>query len=325
MRCTVAVPLYNKASTVRRCLDSIRAQTLADFEVFVVDDGSTDSSAAQVERFLAESADPRFHYVRQENAGPGAARNHAIRLGSSPLAAFLDADDEWMPQHLEVCAAALDQTPQAAVAASSWFYEPGHQSSDSIFREFSFGPGIHRMSPHTKLSQLMGLMVFLMPRNTMVRRDVFLSYGGYREHRCRYAEDTYLYLPLALNFETVVLGEATSYFHRDASELSGNYTKARPVEPFLEDAATMRARCPGPLLPLLERFLAARAMKTACMLSFWGHWREGVALRDRFGLAEAAKLPWYWPSRLACNPIGSAAGFALRKAQGMKTALLRTA
>ncbi|MCM2257854.1 MAG: glycosyltransferase [Vicinamibacteria bacterium] len=94
---TVAVPLFQKAAYVGRALESILGQTFRDFEVVVVDDGSTDGGPAAVDRV----ADPRVRLVRQPNAGVGAARNRAVHEARAPWIAFLDADDEWYPRFLE--------------------------------------------------------------------------------------------------------------------------------------------------------------------------------------------------------------------------------
>src|SRR5687767_12772807 len=93
---SVIVPLYNKGPYVRRMLDSISAQTFSDFELIVVDDGSTDDGPVQVDRH----PDRRIRMVRQANAGPGAARNRGISEASGELIAFLDADDEWLREYL---------------------------------------------------------------------------------------------------------------------------------------------------------------------------------------------------------------------------------
>src|SRR5947209_3795753 len=105
MRVSVIIPLYNKAPYVRRTLDSVRAQTFADYEVIVVDDGSTDGGAAVVEGF----GDPRFRLIAQPNAGPGAARNRGLAEAGGEFVAFLDADDEWLPTFLERSLALLDR------------------------------------------------------------------------------------------------------------------------------------------------------------------------------------------------------------------------
>ncbi|MBN1346448.1 MAG: glycosyltransferase family 2 protein [Phycisphaerae bacterium] len=94
---TVVVPLHNKQTTVERALRSVLDQTVRDFEIVVVDDGSTDQSAAAAERI----GDPRVRLIRQANGGVSMARNRGIEAASAPVIAFLDADDAWMPEFLE--------------------------------------------------------------------------------------------------------------------------------------------------------------------------------------------------------------------------------
>ena len=91
MKVSIVIPLFNKASYVERALDSIRGQTFNDFEVIVVDDGSTDAGASVVARY----SDSRVRLITQSNAGPGPARNAGIAEAIGDLVAFLDADDEW--------------------------------------------------------------------------------------------------------------------------------------------------------------------------------------------------------------------------------------
>ncbi len=100
---TVIIPLYNKERTVARALESVQAQEFTDFEVIVVDDGSSDQGPQVVRSF----ADPRFRMVHQPNAGPGSARNHGGNLARGDLLAFLDADDEWRPEYLGTMVATL--------------------------------------------------------------------------------------------------------------------------------------------------------------------------------------------------------------------------
>jgi glycosyltransferase involved in cell wall biosynthesis len=95
---SVIIPAYNVARFIAEALDSVFAQTLTEFEVIVVNDGSTDT--AELERALA----PYLHrvcYIRQENLGAGAARNRGVRIGRGEFVAFLDGDDLWMPKYLE--------------------------------------------------------------------------------------------------------------------------------------------------------------------------------------------------------------------------------
>lgn len=95
---TVVIPAYNVASYIPETLSSVFGQTFADFEVIIVDDGSSD--ADELERAL-EPYRNRVRCVRQENRGAGAARNRGVLEAEGEFVAFLDSDDLWMPQYLE--------------------------------------------------------------------------------------------------------------------------------------------------------------------------------------------------------------------------------
>ncbi len=113
---SVIIPLYNKAAYVTRCLESIRNQSFVDFEALVVDDGSTDDSAAIATRV----SDPRFRVIRQKNGGEGAARNRGIREARGELVAFLDADDEWNPEFLAAIAELRNVHAEAGILATGY-------------------------------------------------------------------------------------------------------------------------------------------------------------------------------------------------------------
>ncbi len=94
---SVVIPLYNKEKQIAHTLQSVFAQTFQDFEIVIVDDGSTDNSVKEVKKF----DDPRVLLIQQSNAGVSAARNRGIEEANGELIAFLDADDEWMPEFLQ--------------------------------------------------------------------------------------------------------------------------------------------------------------------------------------------------------------------------------
>ncbi len=94
---SIVIPLYNKGFIISETLDSVLAQTFADFEVVIVNDGSSDNSFEIVSRF----SDERIKLFQQQNKGAAAARNLGIEKATSNLIAFLDADDFWYPNHLE--------------------------------------------------------------------------------------------------------------------------------------------------------------------------------------------------------------------------------
>lgn len=99
MMFSIIIPVYKAEQTIRRCLDSVSAQTCGDFEVLMIDDGSPDGSAAICAAYAA--SDPRFRLLQQQNQGVSAARNLGLRTAQGTYIAFLDSDDAYLPDYLE--------------------------------------------------------------------------------------------------------------------------------------------------------------------------------------------------------------------------------
>ncbi len=110
---SVIIPTYNRARLLARAIRGVLSQTAADCcEIVVIDDGSTDNTADVVAEFGG-----RVRYLRQENAGPAAARNAGIQAGGGEFVAFLDADDTWLPDKIERQLAALQGRPEVLLVA----------------------------------------------------------------------------------------------------------------------------------------------------------------------------------------------------------------
>lgn len=103
---SVIIPAYNAETVIRRAIDSVLAQTLPPQEIILVDDGSTDGTQEAV-----QSLGTRIRYIRQDNQGASAARNAGIQAASGEWIAFLDADDEWLPNRLALQVRLLQQYP----------------------------------------------------------------------------------------------------------------------------------------------------------------------------------------------------------------------
>jgi glycosyltransferase involved in cell wall biosynthesis len=307
-RVSVVIPLYNKAPYVRRALDSVAAQTFGDFELIVVDDGSTDESVSVVESY----ADARLRLVRQPNAGPGAARNRGIEESAGELLAFLDADDEWLPEYLERGVEMLDATG-AAAATSCYFEHPPGISRAPMWRARGIVEGAHNLDANTPPSLFVQMLAYMSPCSTVARAEVLKRWGGfYDAERCLYGEDAHLWMKVLLNERVAFHLEPLVRFHHDASGLSKNLSGVRPVEPFLLHPEEVTASCPAHMRELLGRVLAIRALKTACVLGYWGRWREARALKSRFKVAGNWRLPKYLPAQVCSTPLGAGLGAAWR-------------
>ena len=112
---TAVIPAHNAREYIREALDSVAAQELPAHHVIVVDDGSTDDTAQQVRDWRAERG-LGVQLIVQGNAGPAAARNVGIRLARSEFVALLDADDLWLPHHLDTLLPSFDQAPEAVLS-----------------------------------------------------------------------------------------------------------------------------------------------------------------------------------------------------------------
>lgn len=115
---SVVIPLYNKADTIERALKSVLGQTDQDFEIIVVDDGSTDQSLAVVQAV----PNPRLRVFHREHEGVSAARNLGISESRAEWVAFLDADDEWHTDHLETLSGLRKRYAEADVCATRYLF-----------------------------------------------------------------------------------------------------------------------------------------------------------------------------------------------------------
>ncbi|MDA8106173.1 MAG: glycosyltransferase family A protein [Nitrospiraceae bacterium] len=122
------MPLYNKEDEVDRAVRSVLNQTVSDFELVIVNDGSTDKGP-QVVRAIE---DQRIRIVDQTNQGVSAARNRGIEEASAELIAFLDADDEWMPDFLETIIDLKEKFPCCKVFATRYLIASDYGERTSI-------------------------------------------------------------------------------------------------------------------------------------------------------------------------------------------------
>jgi len=243
---SVVVPLYNKRSTVERTIDSVLAQTHADFELVIVDDGSTDDGADFVER---RYPDPRVRLHRQLNAGPGAARNHGAKLARGRFLTFLDADDTWRPQLLQHAVVSLDTNADCRAFTAAFYLEPAGVDRWAELRAGGFSEGPWRLTPGVSRRELADCLAAFHSCTTVYRREAFEATSGfYAVDRCTF----YRHI------------EPLAHYHMDASELGmGSRRSAPPLEPVFTKPEAIRQAAPAELKGVLELWLGRHALRAA--------------------------------------------------------------
>jgi glycosyltransferase involved in cell wall biosynthesis len=148
---SAVIPVYNKGPHVARAIRSVLAQTCQNFELLLIDDASTDESLEEMQKFR----DPRIRILHRDTPGPGgyAARNLGIREAKAEWVAFLDADDEWYPEHLEKMRELIQSYPHVKFFSCGWDrYEKGEITRD-LYHKKNIQRGRHEISCQEYLLQ----------------------------------------------------------------------------------------------------------------------------------------------------------------------------
>ena len=139
---SVIVPTYNRRALVTQAVDCVLSQSRSDFELIVVDDGSTDGTYDALKRRLG--GEPRARVVHKENGGTASARNLGVAQARAAWTAFLDSDDLWEPRYLESQLAALEAQPWADMVVGDVTYVNQGRKADSLFADPDFQPPTSR-------------------------------------------------------------------------------------------------------------------------------------------------------------------------------------
>lgn len=230
------IPLFNKADTIARTIDSVLAQARRPKEIIVVDDGSTDGSAEIVESRYGGV----INLVRQANAGPGAARNAGAALATASNLAFLDADDEWRPAFVQEAEIALDRNPRAAAYVCGYdagaFADVRPNKVPLLGKDGMSEPPLDADGPTLKMH-----VDALHSSCIVVRRDIFSDLGGYyARERCLFGEDSYLWLGLLIRYPIYWDPRPLVDFHVEDSQLGFSVTRRTSARPVVIDRDALR-------------------------------------------------------------------------------------
>lgn len=274
---SVVIPLYNKAAEVGRAVRSALAQTLQPLEVVVVDDGSTDSSAAEVEAV----GSPLVRLIRQPNGGVSVARNRGIAEAKGDMVALLDADDEWRGDFLAEVDRMAREWPECGI------YATGFDIASPTGMVAARGPE-RRGKVDFWSESMTGYVV--IPSTAVVPRKVFDAVGGFPEGM-RLGEDQWLWIKIATYYDVCYSPERLCCYSMVAANRSGATYRpeqtAHSLEELLESPyptehhdpqrAEFVAKCAiGKAIKLVARGDEAFGRRVAGRYDYTSRYRRGL-------------------------------------------------
>ncbi len=189
---SIIIPVYNRSSLLKRALDSLYNQTVAEYEIIVVDDGSTDNTAEMLRLFF-----PEINYIYQSNQGVSAARNKGLEHAKGDWLAFLDSDDEWLPGKLETQINALQLESEFKVCHTEELWVRN-------------GIRVNQMQKHKKTGgwifrQCLPLCA-MSPSSILIHRSVFDAVGSF-DTTLPACEDYDLWLRITAKYPVLYIEE----------------------------------------------------------------------------------------------------------------------
>jgi glycosyltransferase involved in cell wall biosynthesis len=211
---SVVIPLFNKSTYIEKCLQSVLNQTCQDFEVIVVNDGSTDDSVEKVEKFNVQSS--KFKVISQSNTGVSAARNNGVNAAKFDYIAFLDPDDWWEPTFLEEMKSLIESFPEAGIYGSGYSLVKNKRKRIApigIDRTFDKGI-INYCRVYSKT-----LCMPLTSISVVIPKTIFESENGFKP-ALKLGEDFDLWIRVSLKYPVAFLNKPLADYNQDA-DLSG--------------------------------------------------------------------------------------------------------
>ena len=224
---SVIVPTYNREKYITLALDSILSQTFKDYEILVIDDGSTDNTKEALKSYM-----DKIHYIYQNNAGVSAARNAGIRIAKGEWLAFLDSDDEWNPTYLWRQTDRVKQIPEAVIHVTNSIMIENNGTHINTFDKVGLSSKFNKSTGlviHMPIEFVIKHHITNLPC-TIIKNNLIREIGMFDES-FNIAEDTDLIARVALKGPLAVWNEPLAIIYRrdeDIENLSScGFLKAR--------------------------------------------------------------------------------------------------
>ena len=210
---SVVIPLYNKANYIEKCLNSVLNQTFQEFEVIVVNDGSTDDGLQIVNSEKLRLKSDKLIIIDQENCGVSTARNNGVKAAKYDYIAFLDADDWWDEHFLEEMKLLIEDFPDAGIYGSKYYWVKNGKKAVSINHENdNFKGYVNYIQAY--------IYAWWMPLTSIsviIRKEVFNHFKGFNA-TLKFGEDFELWIRVALDYKIALVNKPLAYYNQDISD-----------------------------------------------------------------------------------------------------------
>lgn len=202
--------MYNKADYIAKALNSVITQSFSNFELILVDDGSTDNSSMVAESVLSNSS-IEYHIIVQDNKGVSTARNNGVKLSKYKYIAFLDADDWWEKDYLERMTGIIEKFPNAGIWSSSFYIIKNEEKSVAkLGVESDFIEG--SIDYFNVYSNTLTMPVWTGA--TIIKKTIFAEFDGFNPN-LKLGEDFDLWIKVSLKYPVVLLNVPLSNYNQD--------------------------------------------------------------------------------------------------------------
>ena len=263
---SIVVPVYNKRDTLSKTVASVLAQSFGDFELILVDDGSTDGSMATVDGV----EDPRLRRLAQRNQGPGPARNAGAAAALHDWIALLDADDVWSEDHLAELDRVRRAHPEAGLVGTSYHISDREAGGACV------GPTDGQIGLVDYFNAVADGDALLCASTAAVRRDVWQESGGFADYPS--GQDSELWVRIASHWPVATSRRVTATYVRRADGI----TRRRRQRSFGQPPRTL-----ADLSPAVKRVLELRSGAPAAQrrgydrfVDRYLHWQLRAAVHD---------------------------------------------
>lgn len=270
---SVVIPLFNKEQFIAQTVQSVLDQEFDQFEILVVDDGSTDASLDVLETFN----DPRLTVITQKNSGVSVARNTGLLKARFDWIGFLDADDWWSPQFLKEIMQAIRNHPREKIFASgrTLIFSNGEKRY-----AHDYLPGDGETGIQSYFRVIAKHLPMVNSSNSVISKELIVERGGFRVGQTQH-EDHDLWLRLAADHQVVFVNKPLSFYRKTtAGSASQRAYSAVDFDTYLDTLLLIKSQLKGEELSYFQQYLDNFVFLTY-LKNYWNY--KGAQRRELLG------------------------------------------